>query len=365
MQRIGLDCRLAGEQHAGIGRYTQNLVQRLVTNQQYYWVLFFFSKKQANEILGDQKNLPTNVEIIITPVRHYSLKEQLVLPIIFNQARLDLLHIPHFNIPIFYSGKIVVTIHDLLWHEQRGSHVTTLPSWQYWLKYGAYQFTVKQAVNRAKKIFVPSETVAKIVKKYYPNIKTKLVTTYEGIADSFLSTKIEKKPTKNQLVYTGSLYPHKNIEVVFRALKKLPEFNLKLVGSRSVFQQETMKLAKKYQVENQVEFLGRLSDQQLIELYQESYALVFPSLSEGFGLPGLEAMAVGLPVIASDIPIFQEIYQDSAAYFDPNSAEELVEKIRILGPSRAILAKTGKKLITKYSWSTMADTTLAIYQACL
>jgi len=365
MQRTGLDCRLAGEQHAGIGRYTQNLAQRLITNQQYQWVLFFFSKKQADEVLGATKTRPANLEVIITPVRHYSLKEQLVLPVIFRQARLDLLHIPHFNIPVFYFGKIVVTIHDLLWHEQRGSHVTTLPAWQYWLKYGAYQFTVKQAVNRAQKIFVPSETVAKTVKKYYPDIKDKLITTYEGIADSFLTTKIEKKPTKNQLVYTGSLYPHKNLEVVFKALKKLPEFSLKLVGSRSVFQEETLQLTKKYQVEEQVEFLGRLPDQQLIKLYQESYALVFPSLSEGFGLPGLEAMAVGLPVIASDIPIFQEIYQDSAAYFDPNSAEELVEKVRILGPSRSILTKSGKELVTKYSWSAMTDTTITTYQDCL
>ena len=363
MQRIGIDCRLAGEQHAGIGRYTQNLVQRLIANQQYEWVLFFANQKQAHQIL---EKVPTNVKIVLVPVRHYSLKEQLVLPSIFNQAHLDLLHVPHFNIPVFYSGKIVVTIHDLLWHEQRGSHVTTLPAWQYWLKYGAYQLTVKQAVNRAIKVFVPSKTVAQTVKKYYPGIKDKLVVTYEGIAESFLQAKAApNKQPKNQLVYTGSLYPHKNIEVVFKALKQLPEFTLKLVGSRNIFQQETIKLAKKYQIDQQVKWLGRLSDQALIKLYQESYALVFPSLSEGFGLPGLEAMAVGLPVIASDIPIFQEIYQDAAAYFAPQSAAELVEKVRILSPSREHLIKAGKKLLEAYSWDKMTATTLKTYQACL
>lgn len=190
--------------------------------------------------------------------------------------------------------------------------------------------------------------------------------TYEGIAESFLQAKAApNKQPKNQLVYTGSLYPHKNIEVVFKALKQLPEFTLKLVGSRNIFQQETIKLAKKYQIDQQVKWLGRLSDQALIKLYQESYALVFPSLSEGFGLPGLEAMAVGLPVIASDIPIFQEIYQDAAAYFAPQSAAELVEKVRILNPSREHLIKAGKKLLEAYSWDKMTATTLKTYQACL
>lgn len=357
-KRIGIDCRLAGNEHAGIGRYTQNLVQRLVKNQDFTWVTFFYSHQQAQEVLGEN---PHNVKIVLLPVKHYSLKEQLLLPIAFNQEKLDLLHVPHFNIPIFYRGDIVVTIHDLLWHEQRGSHVTTLPAWQYWLKYGAYMVTVEQAVNRAKTIFVPSKTVGNIIKKHYPKNKAKIVITYEGVETAFLHQHRPSQPIKKQLVYTGSLYPHKNIEVVFKALKKLPAFSLKLVGSRNIFQQQTMALAKKHQVSQQVEFLGRLNDQALSKLYQESFALVFPSLSEGFGLPGLEAMAVGLPVIASDIPIFREIYQDAAAYFDPHSAEELVEKILVLEPSRKTLSKAGQELVSHYSWDEMAKQTLAHY----
>lgn len=358
-KRIGIDCRLAGEEHAGIGRYTQNLVRRLVKNKNIEWVLFFFDKKQADEIIEKKSD---NVEIVLLPIKHYSLKEQLVLPTAFKKTNLDLLHVPHFNIPIFYSGKIVTTIHDLLWHEQRGSHVTTLPAWKYWLKYSAYKTTVEKAVNKSLKIFVPSQTVADTIAKYYPKGKNKTVVTYEGVEEEFLKTKPNKKNIKKQLVYTGSLYPHKNIEVVFKALKKLPKFSLKLVGSRNIFQKETMKLTKKHEVEKQVNFLGRLSDKELIKLYQESYALVFPSLSEGFGLPGLEAMAVDLPVIASDIPIFREVYGEAAAYFDPTNPAELVEKVLILEPSRKPLAETGKKLIKKYSWDEMVKTTMANYQ---
>jgi len=357
-KRIGIDCRLAGGEHAGIGRYTQNLIQRLVVDKNHEWVLFFNNQKQADEILSKVEN---HVKIVILPVRHYSLKEQFVLPVAFLREKLDLLHIPHFNIPILYPGKIVVTIHDLLWHEQRGSHVTTLPAWKYWLKYWAYKLTVQKAVDKPKVIFVPSKTVAKTIEKYYPQAKSKTVVTYEGIDDSFLKANLESKTIKKQLVYTGSLYPHKNIEVVFKALKKLPDFSLKLVGSRNIFQEETLKLAEKHDVKNQVDFLGRLSDEKLINLYQKSFALIFPSLSEGFGLPGLEAMAVNLPVIASDIPIFKEIYGESAAYFSPSSVEELIETILILEPSRKELINSGQKTIKKYDWQKMVDQTVDEY----
>jgi len=331
MTRIGIDCRLAGQEHAGIGRYTQNLVQRLVLNKDINWVLFFSNSTQAREILPQKLD---HVKEVITPIRHYSLLEQIKLPLIFAKEKLDLLHVPHFNVPIFYQGKIVVTIHDLLWHEQRGSHVTTLPAWKYRLKYWGYTETVKKAVEKAAKIFVPSTTVAATLAKYYPKAKDKTIVTYEGVEQTYLDHEIKEKPRKKQLVYTGSLYPHKNIKVVFQALQKLPDFSLKLVGSRNVFQDNTKTLVKNYKLTNQVEFLGKLSDKDLIKLYEESFALVFPSFSEGFGLPGLEAMAVGLSVIASDIPIFREIYKNAAAYFNPLSSAELLETIHALNSSR-------------------------------
>ena len=359
MKRIGVDCRLAGQKHAGIGRYTQNLVQRLVENPEFEWVLFFSDIEQAQEVLPKKYDNTTEVFV---PIKHYSLKEQTRLPKIFSEQKLDLLHIPHFNVPIFYPGKIVVTIHDLLWHEQRGNHVTTLPAWKYWLKYWAYIHTVKTAVKKAKAIFVPSKTVVETLGKYYPKTKNKTILTYEGVAEIFLQQKKIKSKIKKQLIYTGSLYPHKNIEVVLKALKNLPEFSLKLVGARNIFQQETMELVKKHKVEKQVDFLGRLSDKKLIELYSESFAFVFPSFSEGFGLPGLEAMATNLPVIASEIPIFKEIYGDAAAYFNPKSSAELVEIINILEPSRKDLIKNGQKIIEKYSWETMVNTTINEYK---
>lgn len=360
MKRIGIDCRLAGQRHAGIGRYTQNLVKHLVEKKDVQWVLFFSDTNQAREIIPQPLS---HVREVIVPVKHYSLMEQLLLPVVFSKEKLDLLHIPHFNIPIFYPGKIVITIHDLLWHEQRGSHVTTLPAWKYWLKYLGYKYTVQRAVQKAKHIFVPSKTVSTILKKYYPFVSEKITITYEGIAETFFSApRSSKTPQiKKQLIYIGSLYPHKNIEVVLKALQKLPDFTLKLVGSRNIFQEETRKMVTQLHVEKQVEFLGLLSDHEVCALYAHSYALIFPSLSEGFGLPGLEAMAAGLPVIASDIPIFHEMYGEAAAFFDPHSPDELREVVRVLEPSRKILQEAGKKHAAQFHWKSMADKTYEKY----
>jgi glycosyltransferase involved in cell wall biosynthesis len=107
---------------------------------------------------------------------------------------------------------------------------------------------------------------------------------------------------------------------------------------------------------------GYLEDKELIPLMQESSALIQPSLSEGFGLTGIEAMACGVPVLASDIPIFREVYQDGAWYFEPQQASTLVKKLQQLEP-KTVQQKieTGLKLVAKYNWKTMAQQTLKTF----
>lgn len=371
MQKIGIDCRLAGSKHAGIGRYIESLVTRIVKDKKYDWILFFFNKNQAEEVLGlDSLNeLPVNLKIVITPVAHYSLKEQLDLPIIFQKEKLSLLHVPHFNIPLNYRGKMIVTIHDLLWHEQRGSSVTTLPFWKYWIKYASYKLITKRAVRKAGVILVPAKTVAETLANYYPKIKSKIIVTKEGISEIY-KKEIGKTPKpllkrKKQFVYTGSLYPHKNLKLVIEALKNLPEYKLILVGSRNIFQKQTRKIVKNHGVEKQVEFAGFVPDLDLIKIYQESFALSLPSLSEGFGLPGVEAMAAGLPVLASDIKIFREIYQKAPIYFDPNSVESFLLAVNTLEKQYDKQLKLGREVTKQYNWDKTTKETLGSYEKLL
>jgi glycosyltransferase involved in cell wall biosynthesis len=365
---------LAGWKHAGIGRYVENLIlelpklsETIAPGRDLTWVLFFHDAAQAAEI---GESWPENVELVFAPVRHYTLMEQWHMPQIFAHQKLDLLHVPHFNIPWLYFGKICITIHDLLWHEQRGSHVTTLKPWVYWLKYGLYLATVWFALMRAKIIFVPAETIKQTVLRYYPSVSEKIVVTPEGLGKTYVETaaalrqknlELRTAADKKQqlrLVYTGSLYPHKNVSLILKALTHRPAWHLTIVGSRSNFQDQIKQQVTELGIETQVRFAGFLPDDELIKLYQASDALVQPSLSEGFGLTGVEALAAGTVLLASDIPIFREVYGDAAIFFNPESvshfllaADQLAAQTQ--GERRALLQR-GLTQIKHYDWAAMA-----------
>lgn len=370
--RVGLDCRLAGSQHAGIGRYTENLLRELLNltcqpklQNRITWILFFYDRTQAQEVLGSLLK-SDNVEVIYAPIRHYSLREQLQMPAIFRRAKLSILHIPHFNLPIFYRGKLVITIHDLLWHQQKGLMVTTLNPIQYFLKYLAYRYVSSRAVRQAGKILVPSQTIKETVLRYYPQVAKKIVLSPEGLAPVYQAeskkTQLPVGRVKKQLVYTGSLYPHKNLSLVIKALSKLPRYKLLIVGARSVFRERTKALVARYKVKQQVKFLGYLKDEALLKLYQQSLALVQPSLSEGFGLTGLEAMASKTLVLASDISVFREIYGPAAFYFDPQSVDAFLQALhRAELSKRKEQLKLGLKIAKQYNWQQLAHITCKTY----
>ena len=363
---IGIDARLSGTKHAGIGRYSENLIKRLIklslqkqSPAQIQFVLFFFDAEQAQEVVSDFHQF-SNVKIVITGIKHYGLKEQLCLPKIYRQAELDLLYVPHWNIPVFYRGKLAITIHDLLWHEQKGVGATTLKAWQYYLKYLAYRFISKQATKKAHVIFVPTQTIKDTVLKYYSFAKNKIVISKEGLADHYEAllkqTAKHGQRIKKQLIYTGSLYPHKNLKVVIKSLSKIPKYKLLIASSRNIFQDQIQTLVSRYKVKKQVVFLGFVSDKKLLSIYQEAMALVQPSFSEGFGLTGIEAMASRLPVLASDIKVFREIYQDAAFFFDPNSSEDFLKALNNLEASnRKKITDQGIKIASQYSFDKMAQ----------
>lgn len=361
--RIGIDCRLAGPDHAGIGRYTAELVNNLLsTSNTIEWVLFCSNQQQAEYLIGSNKS--KRVRAVICTIQHYSLAEQFLLPWIFYREKLDLLHVPHFNVPLAYRKPYFITIHDLLWHHHRGQQVTTLHPWIYWLKYLGYRLVASQAIKTAKHIFVPSEEIKQTLHQYYPTMRNKIEVTYEGVNLEPPQT-LRKSLPKNYLLFVGSLYPHKNIAVVLKALQELPELQLVLVGSRSVFSQQIHQLVTTLDVEKQVTFFGRATEGELHTLYKNAYALVQPSLSEGFGLTGIEAMATGTPVIASDISIFHEVYQDAAVFCQPHDPKSFVQAIQQLPKHSKDLRALGLKLSKQYSWQKMASATLSAYQRFL
>jgi glycosyltransferase involved in cell wall biosynthesis len=178
----------------------------------------------------------------------------------------------------------------------------------------------------------------------------------------------------NYFLYVGNAYPHKNLERAIRAIlllrkKSGQDIQFFIVSSRNVFTGRLEKIVKKLGADDFVKLLGFISDKELQELYKKSLGFLYPSLSEGFGLPGLEAMKAGTVVLASDIPVFKEIYQDKVFYFDPKNIE-LIEKalrrvLEMKESERRGIINDAKKFVERYSWERMARQTLSLYGGIL
>ncbi|MFZ3301226.1 MAG: glycosyltransferase family 1 protein [Microgenomates group bacterium] len=181
----------------------------------------------------------------------------------------------------------------------------------------------------------------------------------------------------NYFVYTGNAYPHKNLERLVQALvllnKRSLSFDdqkrpvkLKISSSRGVFTERLENIIKKNNATEYIELLGYIPDDKIKELYRNSIAFVFPTLSEGFGLPPKEAIEAGTLAIISDIPVLKEVYKDSVSYFDPydvNSIANSLEKvIEIKSEERKKKIEYAQNFLKIYSWLKMAKETLKVYE---
>jgi len=360
--KVCIDARLWGSRHTGIGRYIENLIDCMPESSDCEIILI------VPPDLKHESKLKSFTKYYAR-YHPYSLISQFEMLYLLTTIKPDLIHVPHFTIPIFWPGKQVVTIHDLIKHFSKGSDTTTRHKYVYWFKYLGYLLITYLAIKRANHIIVPAKYWKKIISKKYNISSKKISVTYEGVSEQFLHPQIlsNYKPPllKPYLVYTGNLYPHKNLPTLIQAIKLLDgRVNLAIVCARSIFTKRAEKIIKDNGVSNQVKFLGYVSDYDLINLYSQSIALVQPSLIEGFGLTGLEAMAIDTPVIAAKASCLPEVYQDSALFFDPLNATDLSKKILSLlnkKQERLKFVKKGKKLLGQFSWEKMSNQTKSIY----
>ena len=170
-------------------------------------------------------------------------------------------------------------------------------------------------------------------------------------------------------VYTGNAYPHKNLERLIQAMvlaNKKTSVKLKISSSRGVFTERLENIVKKNNAQNYVEVLGYVPDDKIKELYKNSLAFVFPTLSEGFGLPPKEAIEAGTLAVISDIPVLKEVYSDSVFYFDPYDVMSIVDSLEKVLALQDLERKNkieySQKFLKKYSWKKMAEETLKIYE---
>ena len=371
--KILIDGRFWGMENAGLGRYTINLVEELqkIDNKNEY--LLLLRKKYFNKL-----TLPGNWTPVPADFKHYGLQEQIKLPGLISSYKPDVVHFLHFNIPFFLKVPYIVTIHDILMHKQKGLAATTLPFYSYFVKRLGYKAVFRRAVLEAERVIVPSKSVKKEVVNYYRTDPGKVDVTYEGFDERILCKGDRKTVLKkyginsSYFIYAGNAYPHKNLKRLIEAIILLNRESgakvlLVIATSRSVFEKRLKNDIKKAGATEYVKLLGYVPDSDLGTLYENSVAFVFPSLSEGFGLPGLEALASGTLLIASDIPVFREVYKESAFYFNPYDFS-LIEKamknvIELESGKREKGIKEGKEFAKRYSWAKMARETLEVYES--
>ncbi len=364
--KILIDARLYGLENTGLGRYVMNLVSGLAKEDDKNEYVILLRRKYFGFL-----NLPENWKKICVDFHHYSFAEQFKLPRIIQREKPDIVHFPHFNVPLFYGGKYVVTVHDILMHKSIGLEATTLSPIKYFIKRLGYRLVFDSAIKKAFKIIVPSNAVkGEIINEYQLN-KDKVVVTYEGFDEKILGNK-EMNIQKPYFIYIGNAYPHKNLGNLIKAIKILntkshQKVTLAISGARNIFTQRIENVVKSENAEEFVKILGFVSDEKLGKLLLDSVAFTFPSLSEGFGLPGLEAMNVGTLLLASNIPVHKEVYKENAIYFDPMNSEKIAEcmerALKMSSEERERRIKEAKEFVKIYSWDKMARETLKIYES--
>ena len=363
--KVAIDARLYGTEFTGLGRYTMNLVDSLADID---------SKNQYSILLRDKYykklKLPKNFSKFRAEFPIYSFQEQFYLPVLLNKLSPDITHFPHLNVPVLYGRRFIVTIHDIIMQKQ-GRQASTLPFPVYYLKRFPFKYTAHFAVKRSEKIICPSKAVKQEIIDFYKVPEGKIMVTYEGAGKNIKFDKDSKTDHGKYFFYVGNAYPHKNLKTLIKALKELnkgldEEVEMFIRTDKNEFRERLERYAKQIDAMKHVDFVNRLSDSELGELYHKSLAFVFPSFTEGFGLPGLEAIQNRTLLAASDIPVFKEVYGDNALYFDPNDHKDLVKAMRkVLSLSkneRQKRIKESQTLLKSYSWRKMAQETRKVYE---
>lgn len=366
--KIVIDARMY--QESGIGRYIRNLILKLqeIDRENEYSILHL--RKDYDTLIYQN-----NFKKVLADFRWYGVTEQIKLPRLLNSLKPDLVHFPHFNAPLLYKGKFIVTIHDLIHQHFSMRRATTHGALVHKLKQVGYTKVFRNAVAKAEIILAPSEYVKKLLSKEWGVDKEKIVVTYEAVDEGILekshmsnfeSLLLLKKLGINPpyIFYVGNAHPHKNVEGlirVFRDLReKYPNLSLVLAGNDHYFWQRVKK-------ENNFEgiiYTGFVSDEQLVALYKNAKAFVLPSFEEGFGIPVLEAFATGCPVVSSNAGSLPEVGKEAALYFNPDDSKQMRKKVEMVLESESLrkeLVSKGKERVKDFSWRKLARQTLEVY----
>lgn len=336
--RIGIDARKISD--FGIGTYIRGLLGGLARcrGDEEYVV---FAPESAHRLI------PGAFEHVVVDAPHYSLSELVIVARAAKKAGIDLLHAPHYVVPVT-SCPVVVTIHDLIHLHQKQRNPLA----------GIYARTmIGRAVRKSVRVLTVSRSVKNEIVSELGCDAARISVTPNGVDDRFRASGPNPAPSP-YFLFVGNDKPHKNVERLVEGLaevrRRRPDVSLILVGAEF----------ERYQAREGVITPGFVSDEELASLYRGALALVQPSIEEGFGLPAAEAMASGVAVITSMASALVEITGEAALHADAMSASSIAEAmLRIANDDalRVTLARRGIEKSRAMTWDRCADSTRRAY----
>jgi glycosyltransferase involved in cell wall biosynthesis len=363
--RIAIDARKLRDY--GIGTYIRNLVRHLarIDRSTEYVLIVQPADIEIAAELGE------NFRAVPDWSGAYSLREQLTIPMDLRRERVDLFHAPHYVLPPLTPCKSVVTIHDCI-HLRFPQYLPNR------LGYVYARSSLWVATHRATRVLTVSETSKRDILRYFRVPESKIDVIYNAIDE-----RLEAAPTDAELaqvqeryqlndpfvLYAGNIKPHKNLERLIEAFNTLRRGGLEhvkllIIGDEISKYASLRRTVHRYKLHKHVRFFGFVSDKTLASLYRLASVFVFPSLYEGFGLPPLEAMAAGTPVITSNVSSLPEVVGDAAILIDPYEPDEIAAAMRRVLTDAAVredLRARGLARVKQFSWDRSVHRVREIY----
>ena len=364
--RIAIDARKLRDY--GIGTYVRNLLRHLsrLDSETDYVLLCRAEDSGVVDELGE------NFRTIPEAARPYSISEQLRIPLDIRREGIDLFHAPHYVLPLLTPCKSVVTIHDCI-HLRFPQYLPNR------LAYAYARSSLWIATHRSNRVLTVSEASKRDILRYFRIPEGKIDVIYNAIDERYDETpapdEVERVRDRYQLnapyvLYAGNIKPHKNLERLIEAFHTLRQdadlahVKLLIIGDEISKYATLRRAVHKYKLHKHVRFFGFVPDKTLAVLYRLARVFVFPSLYEGFGLPPLEAMASGTPVITSNVSSLPEVVGDAALLIDPLNPAAIADAMRrVLMDSdlRETLREKGLKRVREFSWERSVRRVREIY----
>ncbi len=363
--RVAIDARKLHD--FGIGTYTRNLLRHLAridTDTEYVLL--------CREMdLGVGAQLGPNFRTVLEPSPNYSIREQIHVPLVLRRERPDVFHAPHYVLPPLIQCPTVVTIHDCI-HLRFPQYLPNRAAYFY------AKASMWAAARRSDRILTVSEASKRDILHYFDVPPDKIVVACNAIDEHFWVPPAEEDVARVReryqldhgfVLYAGNIKPHKNLVRLIEAFAELrkggfDDLKLLIIGDEISKLPALRRAVHRHKLHKHVRFLGFLPDETLAILYRLAAVFVFPSLYEGFGLPPLEAMASGTPVVTSNVSSLPEVAGDAAVLVDPYDVDSIVDGVRRVLTDPALADDLRRKGLIRargFSWAQSVARTRELY----